>query len=231
MKNSSDKALAIAKINFRQSKLTYIITVVVFLLVCLDATLDSYIFKTKGGEIGVGQVWYLGIILAAIFIPALNFNKIMHLNGKKIDFFWGSLLNLIVFSAVIPILNLIIYYTFDKSCSTYHTVWNLVDIFGWSKNGIVLAYFQQFAFLLLAGVFIHTLTAAQSYWVGWLIDIVLVVIISVFTPIEPLRAILSWFFNLIIFNSNAFIQIISCLGISAVIYAAYLLVLRSIKIQ
>lgn len=230
MKNRSDKALAIAKINFRQSKLAYIITVAVFLLGCLDASLDHFILKTKSPEISVGHFWYLGIILTAIFIPALNFKKIMHLNGKKIDFYWGNLINYIVFSAVISALNLIIFYTMDKLFSTHHTMWNLVEIFGWSKNGIVVAFLQQFAFLLLAAVFIHTLTAAQSYWVGWVIDIILAAIISVFTPIKPLRAILVWFFNLIIFNSNAFVQIAACLGISAAIYAAYLLILRSIKI-
>ncbi len=230
MKNHSDKALAIAKINFRQSKLTYIITVIVFLIGCIDASLDHYAFKTTSVEISVGQFWYLGIILAAIFIPALNFKKIMHLNGKKIDFYWGSVLNYIVFSAVISALNLIVFYTLDKLFSTYHTMYNVVEIFGWSKNGVVLAYLQQFSFLFLVGVFIHTLTAAQSYWVGWVIDIVLAAIISVFTPIKPLREVLVWFFNLIIFNSSAFVQIIACLGISAAIYAAYLLILRSIKI-
>ena len=61
--------------------------------------------------------------------------------------------------------------------------------------------------------------AAQDKWYGWVADILIIAIISVFTPIAPLRAALVRFFNLIIFHSNAFIQIAACLILALVVYS------------
>jgi hypothetical protein len=96
---------------------------------------------------------------------------------------------------------------------------DIMHVFGWINNGIVVAFFQQFAFLLLFAAFVHTLTAMQDKWYGWVADVLIIVIISVFTPIAPLRASLAWFFNLIIFHSNAFLQIAACLILAFVIYS------------
>ena len=97
--------------------------------------------------------------------------------------------------------------------------------FGWLNNGVVVAFFRQFAFLFLFASAIHTLAAAQDKWYGWAADILIVAIISVFTPIAPLRASLVWFFNLIIFNSNAFLQIAACLILAIAIYSLNKLIL------
>ena len=91
-------------------------------------------------------------------------------------------------------------------------------VLGWMGNGPVVAFIQQFAFLLLLAAVIHTLTAAQDKWYGWAADILIIAVIAVFTPIAPLRASLAWFFNLIIFQS-AYIQIPACLVLAAAVYS------------
>ena len=54
----------------------------------------------------------------------------------------------------------------------------------------------------------------------------IVAIISVFTPIAPLRAALAWFFNMIIFHDAATIQILSCLIVGVALYAASLVPIK-----
>jgi hypothetical protein len=79
----------------------------------------------------------------------------------------------------------------------------------------------------LKGCFVTYLimTAAQDKWYGWVADVLIVAIISVFTPIEPLRASLVWFFNLIIFHSNTFLQIAAYLILATAIYSLNKLIL------
>lgn len=227
MKNN--KVLAIIKINFMQLKLAYIFTAIIFLLICGDIIIQNG-SNPGNRSVSAGNYLYLLIIFTAILIPTINFKKFMHLNARKIDFYWGTFFNYIAFSAAVSVLNSAIFYVADKLFGARITIWNLVKIFEWSNNGMMLAFLQQFAFLLLTAVFIHTLTSMQTFWFGWTIDAVLVAVISIFTPIAPLKAVLAGFFNIIIFNSNACLQIIACLGLSAAIYALYYVVLLRKKI-
>lgn len=173
---------------------------------------------------------YLAVILASIFIPTLNFKKIMHLNGKKLDFYWGTLINYVIIAAVVSLANIVLFLLCKSLFGSRLIIWNTVVLFGWMSHGIVMAFFQQFFFLLLAAIFIHTLTTMQTFWFGWVADAVLAAIISVFTPIPVLRTALIWFFNMIIFNNNALLQIFVCLILSAVIYTLNLLALQRKKI-
>jgi len=68
-----------------------------------------------------------------------------------------------------------------------------------------------FAFLFLVATVTHILALMQDDWVGWVVDLIIITVIIVFTPIA--------FFNLIIFQSNAFLQIISCLTLAVGLYA------------
>lgn len=225
------KSFVVAKINLKQSKLSYLITAITCGAVVISLFVNFCIGIEDNSSVSVGNILFLCTILCAVFIPTLNFKKLMHLNVKKIDFFYGSFLNYILLSAILSALNLLIFFTIDKLLMLRTGIMNLIEIFGWINNGIFLAFLQQFAFLLLTAVVIHTLTALQTSWVGWTVDLILVAIISVFTPIAPLRAYLVGFFNLIIFNSNAFAQIGICILLSILIYSINLPVLRNKRID
>ncbi|MFA9380000.1 MAG: hypothetical protein ACERKO_02960 [Acetanaerobacterium sp.] len=229
MKINFNKAWVISKINFRHLKLTYIITAVLVLAGCSNL-IQYRIVPTQGAYIDMANYLYAAVVLAAIFIPALNFRKIMHLNGKKIDFYWGALINYAILSAVVSFADIILFLISKAIFGSRFPVVNLVEIFGWLSHGVAAAFFQQFFFLLFTAVFIHTLTTMQTFWFGWVTDVLLIAIISVFIPIPPLRAALVWFFYMIIFNGNALVQILSCLILSAAIYSLDLLVLHRKKI-
>jgi hypothetical protein len=223
------KAWVIAKINFSHLKLVYIITAVT-VLAGTSNLIQFLVSPTNNKYIDTANYLYLAVILAPVFIPSLNFRKIMHLNGKKLDFYWGTLINYIIISAVVSLANIILFILCQSIFGSRLIIWNTVGLFGWMSHGIVMAFLQQFFFLLLSAIVIHTLTSMQTFWFGWVADAVLAAIISVFTPIPVLRNALIWFFNMIIFNRCAAVQIISCLVLSAVIYALYLPVLQRKKI-
>ena len=230
MKFSIKSIGAITKINFIQT--TWIAYLVAFLSSAsvFIQTFICYLLNLKNTEVSEGNLLLTALIIAAVLIPSVNFRKIMHLNGKKIDFFWASIINYIIFSVVLSIINLVLYFTIDSVMGSVVTIWNIVDLFGWMEHGIIVAFFMQFAFYLLLGVTIHTLTAMQTFWFGWVIDLIIAAITSVFIPISSLRTVLIDFFNLIISNPNALAQVAICLALSAAIYALNIPILSMKKI-
>ena len=223
-----DKSFVIAKINFRNIKLAYVITGITMSCIIIQDVvmflLDYFgVFSGNAGNttVGLGNYLFLLILLGAIFIPSLNFRKIMNLGGKRADFFMGCAITYAIVAAAVSLACVLLYLTYDRFTTLIYYdggSLNLLSVFGWASNGLIVAFFQQFSFLFLLAMFTHTLVAIQDKWYGWVADIMIVAIISVFTPIAPLRAALAWFFNLIIFHRFAWLQIISCLLLAAAIY-------------
>jgi len=134
--------------------------------------------------------------------------------------------------------NAIFYYTYDKFLigtgayvgigaflkdssmfSNKNIVVNLIELFGWNSHGVFLAIIQQFVFLILLAAVVHTLSSIQDKWYGWVIDVIIAAFLGLFIPIASLRPTLLSFINLIVFNSNAFVQIVICLILAILIYA------------
>ena len=223
----NDKSLVVAKINFRNIKLAYVFTAILFFGVIIEDIvfiLLDYFGAYSGNEgnttVGIGNYLFLLVIFSAILIPSRNFRRMMNLGGKRSNFFTGSALGYVILTAAVSLAGILLYFTYERYVTlSYYGggSLNVLDVFGWMSNGPVVAFFQQFAFLLLFASVLHTLVAAQEKWYGWAADVLIVAIISVFTPIASLRKVLVSFFHLIIF-SPAVLQIASCLVIAAAVY-------------
>ena len=223
------KALVIAKTNFRNIKLAYILSAIVIggvliqdIVFMILALFGVYPNGPDNMTVSLGNYLFLSIILGAIFIPSLNFRKMMNLGGKRTDFFKGCVINYAILAAIASLVSMILFFTYDKYMISEFYHGGTLDVlywFGWLNNGVVVAFFRQFAFLFLLATITHTLTAAQDKWYGWLADVLIIAIISVFTPIAPMRAVLIGFFNLVIFTPNAFLQIAACLILAILVYS------------
>jgi len=221
----------IAKLNLKNIGLVYWIVGITTFVQLIQMIVLYFILRDRywleNMEISVGSFLYLLPLLAAILIPALNFRRIVNIGGKRNNFLIGSLFSYIFIAVFISLGNLAFHYTvdayFERAQFYNHDLFggiaNLVEVFRWIENGFVIAFLQQTAFLFLVMTFIHTLTSIQDKWYGWVTDVFIIAIISVFTPIAVLRSSLIWFFNLIIFNQYAWFQIIACLVIGLSVYA------------
>ncbi len=222
-------ALSMAKINLKHTGTVFKIVIPVMILVVINYLTSLILLSSSQNyTLGGGNYLYLFPILLAIFVPAQNFSMLMNLGGKRKDFFKGSILSYVIASGIAILLHILIYFTIDVILNTRILgVLDLFNVFGFMKHGVMIAFFQMWAFLTLICCVVHTLTLIQGHWYGWVTNAVIIIIISVFTPIAPLRAVLIWFFNLIIFNSMEIIQIITCLVLAAIIYSASLIPIKS----
>ena len=206
---------AVVKRILSSNRLSFIITFVVVL--CAVSSKDSSVALSNGN-----YFW-----LASLFIPFFSVlyavPRLLHLGAEKRDCYIGSLCSYCVIALVVSLLNTFVCLFIDP-INKSQTVINLMNVCRWMENGVIIAFLQQAVFLLLLMLFIHVMIELQHFWFGWLIDILLVAGLSVSMPIAPLRSMVASFFSIIMVNSNAIIQISSCLILS-VLFAFISLVL------
>lgn len=206
---------AIVKRLLASNLISFILTALVVLL------------ATSSGEVVLsnGNYTWLLAALTPFFFVFYDFKKLMHLGASKKDYYVGCLISYGFLAFCISLANTLIHLLIDPLYSA-RTVINLMDVCRWTENGIAMAGVQQMCFLLLVMVFLHVLLSMQAHWYGWLTDAVLVAIICIFTPIAPLRGILSGFFEIVMLNSNAILHIGVCLLLSAALSLGGLAVLK-----
>lgn len=191
---------AIVKRLLASNKISFILTALV--VVCAASSGDVVLSN--------GNYTWLLAVLTPFFFVFYDFTKLMHLGASKKDYFIGCLTSYGFLALFISVLNTLIHQFLDPVVPA-RTVINLMDVCGWTENGILTAGFQQMCFLLLAMIFLHVLLSIQAQWYGWLADLLLTAVICVFTPVAPLRGILAGFFRLIMLNGNAPLHIGICL--------------------
>ena len=191
---------AIVKRLLASNKISFILTA----LVVLCATSSGDVVLSNGN-----YTWLLAGMTPFFFV-FYDFRKLMHLGASKKDYWIGCLISYGFLAVCISLVNTVIHRLIDPVYSA-QTVINMMDVCKWTENGIVVAALQQLFFLLLVMVFLHVLLSMQAHWYGWLADAVLVAIICIFTPIAPLRAMLSRFFQIVMLNGNAVVHIGICL--------------------
>ena len=207
--------LAIIKRLLASNKISFILTAAV--VVC----------ATSSGEtvLSNGNYTWLLAVMAPFFFVFYDFSKLMHLGASKKDYFTGCLISYGFLAFCISLVNTVIHLAIDPIYPAQAVI-NMMDVCRWTENGIFVAAIQQMLFLLLVMIFLHVLLSMQAHWYGWLTDAVLVAIICIFTPIAPLRSVLSGFFRLIMLNGNAIMHIGICLLLSAALSLAGLVVLK-----
>lgn len=227
MMTNFKKYWAVAKVNFKCTTwVAYLVAAICMAAVAVDMVLDRTLNNVGDASIAIYSILSLICILAPIFIASVNYAKLTNIGVKKKQFFYGCMINYLVFAAAISLLGVLETYLLDGYLNASgSTVYGLIEVFGWNSN-IFTAFFSQFAFLLLTESIIHTLTFMQTKWYGWVADVVIVAIISVFTPIPVLRQAEVRFFNQIIFAKPAIIQIASCLALSVGFYLTNLFYLK-----
>ncbi|MDR0877945.1 MAG: hypothetical protein LBN21_07815, partial [Treponema sp.] len=201
----------------------YIAGGIILLLGVTDVILWATIDPSEENSIAIGNYLFMLPLFMAIFTPAQNFAKLMNLGGTRMVFFKSSILVYGLACAAVSLVSLILYYAIDNAIA----IFSLYDVFGFMRRGPVAAFFQMSLFLLLFCTALHTLTLSQGRWYGFAADVLIIAIISVFTPIAPLRAVLGWFFTMIIFHEAAPMQMLSCIVLGAVIYCGSLIPIKT----
>jgi hypothetical protein len=224
-------AINMAKITLKESKTAFLVTGILVGVQLVNMIFAAVLAPDDSQSLAVGDYLYFFPVLCSILIPALQFPKIMYLGGKRKDFFKSCCLAYIPAIAGAALLATVLEFTLYTPVRVYSIyMFSAAEVFGFAARGPVICFLQTFAFFTLCCLVFHTITLIQGHWYGYACDALIIAIISVFTPIAPLRAVLVWFFNLIIFNENIALQILSCLIIGAAVYALSIFPIKTRRI-
>lgn len=201
------------------NKISYIITAAVILC----ATSSGNVVISNGN-----YTWLLAI-MSPFFFVYYDFPKLVHLGAGKRDYLLSCIAAYLMLAVASSLMNTLIHLLIDPLYNA-ETVINLMDACLWTENGIVSAFFSQTVFLFLVMMFLHLLLSIQRCWYGWLADVLIIAVISIFTPIESLRHLLSSFFHLIMINGSTFTMISSDLALIALSALLSLLALRKMEL-
>ncbi|MDR0396913.1 MAG: hypothetical protein LBH66_06390 [Oscillospiraceae bacterium] len=218
----SKSSFAAAKILSRQIKPAYFTGILVGLMLLSMYIVAVSLPDNQTGLLSLADVGALTLIVAAIVIPSKCLRRLINLGGKREDFWRGSALVYAVISVCVALLSVLFYYTVDDWMLANGKVverLSIIEAFGFTRNGAAAAFLRQVAVWFFFAMFVHTLTLLQDCWIGWAIDVLIVAIISVFTPIAPLRAFEAWFWRMVIFQPNAFAHILTCLALGLGLFA------------
>lgn len=208
---------AVIKRLFASNKVSFIITA--FVVICATTSRDSKIALSNGN-----YTWLLIVMTPFLFV-FYDYMKLIHLGTSKKDYFVGILASYTLMALTVPFANTGFHLLIDPLNDTQAVI-NMMDLCGWTDNGMLIAFLQQTVFLLLTMIFLHVLLSMQPYWYGWLTDAILTAVICIFTPIAPLRRLLAEFFRAIMFNSNALTHIGVCLLLCSILSLIGLTILK-----
>ncbi len=180
---------------------------------------DSYLLSS-------GNALYPLLLVVPALVATRHVTKVMHLNAAKEVFLAGAVLLHGILAAGVSAANQAFHYSLDQAWSQTFQVVNLAESFGWTSNGPLVSFVQQFAFLLLLAVGVHCLASMQRSWVGWSVDLLLIALLGASLVAEPVVSARARLADLLVLHSSAGVQVISCLFAVAVLYGVSLAVLR-----
>lgn len=222
--NKLKKYWAIAKINFKQTGV-YISALILYLMMIADIIVDFYLEESTG--VLPSNMLYIIPVLVPIFIASTNYSKFMNLGIKKKTFFFGCIINYVVFALFISLLSTIEALAIPEIQAKFGGhITGISFGLGWNSS-VINAFFSEFTFILFIEVLIHTLTFMQTKWYGWVTDFYILIVLCVFLPIKPLRLSVKFFFNWLLLANPAIVHIAICLIVTALIYASNLIYLRN----
>lgn len=225
-----NSAIAVAKTNIATNKLSAYITIGIIVAQLISNGIVSLaVPESASSQISLGNYFYLYICLIPFFIVISSYKKFINLNASKHDYYIGSLLTYGVAAISVSFINALFCTFVDPNLPIYMEMTNLMRLTGWMENGVLIGFIQQTVFLFLTAVFLHVLISLQRYWIGWVVDVVIVLILAVFIPITPLRHLLVSFFSLVMFNSNFLLHIVVCLVLAGMLCVIDLVPLKKCK--
>jgi hypothetical protein len=140
--------MGMVKINVRHSKPAYLIAGIIFATGYVQYILDLTVNSPGNYPIAAGNYLFLLPIFMGIFIPALNFPKIMSLGGTRMSFFKGGLLTYALVAAAVSLVSVTTRFTTDRLMLLINSeqiagMLDLYDVFGFTRGGPVAGYFQM----------------------------------------------------------------------------------------
>ncbi len=183
-----NKLIVILKASFLQLKLyLYVILGVVAVSILSNIIVSLSTGPGENPQVSAANVLTVFLIFVGSILPLQLFKKVVNLGSTRKDYYYGILVVYVLSAAFFAVLNTVWFQLENSFIRSYETTYNILEIFGWSQFGITGMLIYQFGAYMLLLSLLSLLFSGIRHVLGWVIWVVILAAISVFTSIAPLR--------------------------------------------
>ncbi|MNI23712.1 hypothetical protein D3C73_773080 [compost metagenome] len=176
------------KASFLQLKLyLYVILGVVAVSVLSNIIVSLSIGSGENPQVSAANVLTVFLIFVGSILPLQLFKRMVNLGATRKDYYYGILVVYVLSAAFFAVLNTVWFQLENSFIRSYETTYNILEIFGWSQFGITGMLIYQFGAYMLLLSLLSLLFSGIRHVLGWVIWVVILAAIPVFTSIAPLR--------------------------------------------
>ncbi|AWB44539.1 hypothetical protein DCC85_10075 [Paenibacillus sp. CAA11] len=168
----------------------------------VNAIISLFVDNSENIQVSAGNELLIFLIFMSIILPVSFFRRYMNLGASRQDYYRGVIVTIVVWAAIMSILNLLYYKLEVGYIREYIKSFNIIEVFHWDEKGIAGILLYQFgAYLLLMSLLNLLFSGIKSVW-GWVIWILLIAGITVGTSVPALRGSVADFFLALLFNDS-----------------------------
>ncbi|WP_083397567.1 hypothetical protein [Paenibacillus sp. LC231] len=158
--------------------------------------------STENTQVSAANLLIVFLIFVGSVLPAGLFRRVMNLGATRKEYYIGMLLVYSIWSAIFAVLNIVWFQVEISFIRQYENTFNILEIFGWTQFGIVGMFFYQFGAYLLLISLLNLLFSGLRQVMGWVIWVVFIAAIPIFTSIPSLRHTLADGLLALLFNDS-----------------------------
>jgi hypothetical protein len=153
-------------------------------------------------QVSAANLLTVFLLFIGSVLPAGLFRRVMNLGATRKEYYAGMLLVYALWSAIFAMLNIIWLQIEIGFIRNYENTFNILEIFGWSQFGIVGMFVYQFGAYLLLISLLNLLFSGLRHVLGWVVWVVFIAAIPIFTSIPSLRHTLADGLQALLFNDS-----------------------------
>lgn len=212
-----NKTAVLMRASFLQLKMYLLI---VFGMVAVSVITNTIVSLSLGEsdntQVSTCNMLTIFLIFAGSVLPASLFRRAINLGATRKEYYRGILLVYGLLAALFALINILWYQLEVGLIRNYVDTFNILEIFHWNQFGVIGMFVYQFGAYLLLLSLLNLLFSGLRQVAGWIIWVILIAAIPIFTSIATLRhhladGLLALLFNDSLVQGFGLTVLLSCL--------------------
>ncbi|MBK3493944.1 hypothetical protein JFL43_03535 [Viridibacillus sp. YIM B01967] len=141
----------------------------------------------RNSEVSSGNIVTIFLLIISGVLPLYFFKRIINLGASRKEYYFGTIIAYIFWVAAFSVFNIIWFLLEQNVFIEYKSYFNIIEIFGWDRYGVIGMFIYQFSTYLFIVAFFNLVFSCFRDRLALGIYILLAAAISVSMSISSLR--------------------------------------------
>lgn len=153
-------------------------------------------------EVSSGNIATVFLLMIAGVLPLYFFKRIINLGASRKAYYFGTMLSYVLWVAGFSVFNIIWFLLEQNIFIKYKSYFNIIEIFGWDRYGVIGMFIYQFSTYLFIVAFFNLVFSCMRDTMALGLYILLAAAISISMSISFLREAVYKGIAILFFNPN-----------------------------